>query len=79
MTDSFFKGLLGYPEYTRPKVFDKMEVPSVLLSGNHKSIKEWRLKQSLGRTWERRPEMLKNKNLTNEEKKLLHEFKNEFF
>lgn len=54
-----------------------MEVPPVLLSGNHAEIRRWRLKQSLGRTWLRRPELLENLALTEEQAKLLAEFKNE--
>lgn len=56
--DSFVKGLLDCPHYTRPEEFAGMRVPPVLLSGDHKRIERWRLQQSLGRTWERRPELL---------------------
>jgi tRNA (guanine37-N1)-methyltransferase len=72
--DSFANGLLDCPHYTRPEVLDDKEVPSVLKSGNHKDIRRWRLKQSLGRTWLRRPEMLENLALTDEQEKLLVEF-----
>ncbi|MDR3113819.1 MAG: tRNA (guanosine(37)-N1)-methyltransferase TrmD [Endomicrobium sp.] len=58
--DSFYNGLLDYPHYTRPAVFKKMEVPGVLLSGDHKKIKEWRQNQSYERTKKRRPDLLKN-------------------
>ena len=75
--DSFANGLLDCPHYTRPKLFEGQEVPPVLLSGNHAQIERWRLKQSLGRTWLRRPDLLENRNLTNEEEKLLSEFKAE--
>jgi len=56
--DSFAEGLLDCPHYTRPEVLDEMQAPAVLLSGNHAEIRRWRLKQQLGRTWERRPDML---------------------
>ncbi|MDR1942197.1 MAG: tRNA (guanosine(37)-N1)-methyltransferase TrmD [Endomicrobium sp.] len=57
--DSFYNGLLDYPHYTRPAVFKNMKAPEVLLSGNHKKIQEWRLKQSYERTKKRRPDLLK--------------------
>ena len=72
--DSFANGLLDCPHYTRPEVLDHKEVPSVLKSGNHKDIRCWRLKQSLGRTWLRRPELLENLALTDEQEQLLAEF-----
>ena len=72
--DSFMNGLLDYPHYTRPEVFDDMAVPDVLLSGNHQSIERWRLKQALGRTWLRRPEMLEKLNLDQAQQDLLAEF-----
>lgn len=80
--DSFFNGLLDYPHYTRPEEFkqpgsddlDRLKVPDVLLSGHHEKIRLWRLKQSLGRTWERRPDMLQGRHLTEEEKTLLAEY-----
>jgi len=72
--DSFANGLLDYPHYTRPDVLDGIEVPSVLKSGNHKDIRLWRLKQSLGRTWLKRPELLENLALTDEQERLLAEF-----
>ncbi|AMG30094.1 tRNA (guanosine(37)-N1)-methyltransferase TrmD [Grimontia hollisae] len=75
--DSFANGLLDCPHYTRPEVLDGLEVPSVLKSGNHKVIRRWRLKQSLGRTWLRRPELLENLALTDEQELLLAEFINE--
>ena len=56
--DSFSAGWLDCPHYTRPEEFDGQRVPEVLLSGNHELIRRWRLKQSLGRTWQRRPELL---------------------
>lgn len=75
--DSFADGLLDCPHYTRPEVLDDMTVPAVLLSGNHAEIRRWRLKQSLGRTWQRRPELLESLALTDEQAVLLAEFQNE--
>ena len=72
--DSFIDGLLDCPHYTRPENLDGMMVPDVLLSGNHEHIRRWRLKQSLGRTWQRRPELLNNLALTDEQAKLLAEY-----
>lgn len=76
--DSFADRLLDWPHYTRPKVLDGIEVPPVLLSGNHAEICRWRLKQSLGRTWLRRPELLKNLTLTEKQATLLAEFQREY-
>lgn len=73
--DSFTDGLLDCPHYTRPEILEDKQVPSVLLSGNHEKIRQWRLKQSLGRTWQRRPELLNDLALTEEQKRLLEEFK----
>ena len=72
--DSFAEGLLDFPHYTRPEVLDGEAVPPVLLSGNHEQIRRWRLQQSLGRTWLRRPELLNNLALTDEQRQLLDEF-----
>jgi tRNA (guanine37-N1)-methyltransferase len=72
--DSYTNGLLDCPHYTRPEVFDGESVPEVLLSGNHEAIRRWRLKQSLGRTWMRRPDLLEDRKLTDEENFLLDEF-----
>jgi tRNA (guanine37-N1)-methyltransferase len=72
--DSFTDGLLDCPHYTRPEVLDGETVPSVLLSGNHAKIRQWRHKQSLGRTYLRRPELLEDLALTDEQEKLLAEF-----
>jgi tRNA (guanine37-N1)-methyltransferase len=72
--DSFANGLLDCPHYTRPDVLNGQAVPQVLMSGNHKDIRRWRLKQSLGRTWQRRPELLENLALTDEQEQLLAEF-----
>ena len=72
--DSFSDGLLDCPHYTRPESLDGLDVPAVLLSGNHEHIRRWRLQQSLGRTLLRRPDLLKNLALTDEQTKLLNEF-----
>jgi tRNA (guanine37-N1)-methyltransferase len=72
--DSFANGLLDCPHYTRPEVLDGESVPKVLTSGNHRDIRHWRLKQSLGRTWLRRPELLENLALTDEQEQLLAAF-----
>jgi tRNA (guanine37-N1)-methyltransferase len=72
--DSFMNGLLDTPHYTRPEVVDGEAVPDVLLSGHHKNIEAWRLKQALGRTWLRRPDMLEKLTLTQAQEKLLAEF-----
>ena len=75
--DSFMQGLLDCPHYTRPEEIEGRTVPPVLLSGNHRDIELWRLKQSLGRTWLRRPELLEALNLTDEQVQLLDSFKQE--
>lgn len=72
--DSFFDGLLDCPHYTRPENYQGHRVPAVLLSGNHEEIRRWRLKQSLGKTWQRRPDLLAQRHLSGEEQKLLEEF-----
>jgi len=72
--DSFVAGLLDWPHYTRPEVFEDRAVPQVLLSGNHAAILRWRTKQALGRTWQRRPDLLDELQLTKEQRKLLDEF-----
>jgi tRNA (guanine37-N1)-methyltransferase len=76
--DSFTAGLLDCPQYTRPEVADERRVPQVLLGGDHEAIKRWRLKQALGRTWLRRPELLDKRQLTPEERELLDEFESEW-
>ena len=73
--DSFVDGLLDCPHYTRPEDYEGMVVPEVLLSGNHEKIKRWRLKQALGRTWQRRPDLLAKRPLSDDEQALLQEFK----
>ena len=75
--ESFVEGLLDYPHFTRPESIDGMTVPAVLLSGDHAAIRRWRLKQSLGRTWQRRPDLLAGRGLTGEEETLLREFQAE--
>jgi len=76
--DSFCDGLLDYPHYTRPEEFEGQRVPEILLSGDHEKIRCWRLKQALGRTWLRRPDLLEKLQLNNEQQILLDEFKTEF-
>lgn len=75
-SDSFSKGLLEYPQYTRPEVYDNKVVPQVLLSGNHEKIRQWRLYQSLKRTYEQRPELLQNLDLPEEAQKMVRAIKN---
>jgi tRNA (guanine37-N1)-methyltransferase len=77
LQDSFVDGLLDCPHYTRPEVYEGEPVPQVLLSGNHAEIRRWRLKQALGRTWQRRPDMLLERALSDDERGLLEEFKQE--
>lgn len=72
--DSFTDGLLDCPHYTRPEEVLGRTVPEVLTSGNHELIRRWRLQQALGRTWLRRPDLLKNRSLNQEEQKLLETF-----
>lgn len=73
--DSFTEGLLDCPHYTRPEVYEGMRVPDVLLSGNHEQIRRWRLKQALGRTWLKRPDLLQAITLTEEQRALLTDFR----
>jgi tRNA (guanine37-N1)-methyltransferase len=75
--DSFVDGLLDCPHYTRPEVYEGMPVPDVLMSGHHKEIKRWRLKQSLGRTRDKRPDLLAERSLTKEESRLLADYEQE--
>ncbi len=72
--DSYMDGLLDCPHYTRPEVFEGETVPEVLRSGDHAAIRRWRLQQSLGRTWIRRPELLEARDLSAAERLLLEEF-----
>jgi len=79
--DSFMQGLLDCPHYTRPEEIDGRTVPDVLLGGDHRAIARWRLKQALGRTWLRRPDLiddlLRQRELDEEQQKLLAEFQRE--
>ena len=72
--DSFAEDLLDYPHYTRPELFRNISVPEVLLSGNHHEINRWRLKQALGRTHQRRPDLLEQRKLSDDETALLEEY-----
>ena len=72
--DSFVAGLLDCPHYTRPEDYEGQRVPEVLLSGHHEQIRRWRLQQALGRTWQRRPELLAGRSLSKEETQLLVQF-----
>ncbi len=75
--DSHVDGLLDYPHFTRPEQVEGVAVPDVLLSGNHADIDRWRTKQAVGRTWQKRPDLLEKKVLTAEQEKLLKEFVNQ--
>jgi tRNA (guanine37-N1)-methyltransferase len=75
--ESFVGGLLDCPHYTRPEIYGEEKVPETLLSGHHANIRRWRLKQSLGRTWLRRPELLQARGMSKEEQSLLAEFQQE--
>jgi tRNA (guanine37-N1)-methyltransferase len=75
--ESHTDGLLDYPHFTRPEQIEGYSVPDVLLSGNHEAIERWRMKQALGRTWQRRPDLLKKKTLSAEQEYLLQQFKSE--
>ena len=75
MGDSFSNGLLEYPQYTRPAEFRGMKVPEVLTSGNHEKIRQWRMYQSLKRTWERRPDLIEQAKLSREQQIMLQDIK----
>ncbi len=75
--DSFAAGLLDCPHYTRPESYAGVQVPEVLLSGHHEAIRAWRLAQALGRTWERRPDLLQDRELSLEERDLLAAYRRE--
>ena len=75
--ESFSHGLLEYPQYTRPADFEGQKVPEVLTSGNHQKIAHWRHKEALRATYLRRPDLLAQKELTQEEKEMLAEIKQE--
>ena len=78
LEDSFSNGLLHSPEYTRPQSIDGSDVPKVLLSGDHEAIRKWRLKQSLGATWLKRPDLLLTMSLEIEQEELLEQFKQDY-
>lgn len=69
-TESFNNGLLDYPQYTRPRDFEGLAVPEVLLSGDHQAVNQWRLRTAMERTMERRPELLLNRNWTPEQREV---------
>lgn len=73
--ESYSDGLVDWPHYTRPLTDGRCEVPDILASGDHAAIRRWRLKQALGRTWLRRPEMLERRGMSDDERALLEEFK----
>jgi len=73
--ESFSDGLLDWPHYTRPPTLGEHPVPAALTSGDHAAIQRWRLRQALGRTWLRRPELLEKRGMSGEERQLLEEFK----
>ena len=75
--DSFSAGLLDWPHYTRPEQWKDAKVPEVLMSGNHAAIARWRRKQALGRTWQRRPQLLEEAKLSKEDRQLLDEYRKE--
>ncbi len=75
--ESFSNGLLEYPQYTRPEVFDNVKVPDVLISGHHENIRKWRRERSLENTFKKRPEMLENIVLTKNEKDYIEKLKKE--
>lgn len=77
LQDSHMNGLLDYPHFTRPEQIEDSSVPDILLSGNHADIEIWRMKQMLGRTWQKRPDLLKNKKLSAAQENLLQQFKSE--
>ena len=76
-SDSFATGLLEHPQYTRPEAFREMEVPRVLLSGHHGEVARWRRRESLRRTLERRPDLLETADLTDEDRRVLDELRDE--
>ncbi|MEQ8954544.1 MAG: tRNA (guanosine(37)-N1)-methyltransferase TrmD [Gammaproteobacteria bacterium] len=77
--DSFARGLLHWPEYTRPAEFEGQAVPAVLLGGDHEAIRRWRLQQSLGVTWHKRPDLLAAIELDTEQQELLRQYQEEFY
>jgi tRNA (guanine37-N1)-methyltransferase len=77
LQESFIDGLLDWPHYTRPEAWQGRSVPAVLVGGNHAAIARWRLKQAIGRTWQRRPDLLAQRELTDVERRLLAEYQAE--
>ena len=75
--DSFMAGLLDCPHYTRPEEIEGMGVPAILMSGNHQAIEQWRRKQALGRTWQRRPDLIQQLELTPQQQELLKQYQQE--
>ena len=75
--DSFSDGMLDWPHYTRPEEWKDARVPEVLLSGNHAAIARWRRKQAIGRTWDRRPDLVDERTLSREDRQLLEEYRRE--
>jgi tRNA (guanine37-N1)-methyltransferase len=75
--DSFSAGLLDWPHYTRPEKWKDAKVPEVMMSGNHAGIARWRRKQALGRTWDRRPDLIDEAKLSREDRQLLEEYRRE--
>ena len=76
--DSFMDGLLDYPHFTRPEKIAGLQVPAELIGGNHADIRRWRAKQALGRSWQRRPDLLEALQLDEQQQRLLNEFINEY-
>lgn len=74
--ESFSNGMLEYPQYTRPEVFENKKVPEILLTGHHENIEKWRRKKAIEITYKKRPDILKNKNLSEMDVKLLSEVQN---
>jgi tRNA (guanine37-N1)-methyltransferase len=77
LSDSFSEGLLDWQHYTRPERFEGREVPPVLLGGDHEKIRLWRLRQALGRTWKRRPDLMGKLSLDAEQQTLLESYQRE--
>ena len=75
--ESFSQGILEYPQYTRPEIFENEKIPEILLSGHHSNIRKWRRYQSLKNTYLKRPELLKNVELSDEDKENLEKIKND--
>jgi len=74
--DSFYSGILGFPQYTRPQTFKNLEVPEILISGDHEKVRIWRRKEALRKTFLNRPDLLERARLSDEDKKILIEIKN---